>query len=225
MKSSRVITIFACIGVVFSLTQFERANAQDKTWGHPFCTTKGSLTAKTLTFNANDRTTLQGLRYSIVLSPPVRPIDPNACVRAAFLANGEAFFLGGEANGSVARFSMSPQNRNRLFLLETEPYPAAALKWRRDNPSAQTIFFPPKDLMYALTSFSLDSKEVSIVRYYDQIPDDHELVQTMCDALSGAIKPVFKLGPESGIPVLHSIPQTTPVIHADCRAKFTADQQ
>jgi hypothetical protein len=218
--------IFAVISAfaLFELFRFGSATAEEIGATHPVCTTQGSGNARILSFDLRDRTVLSGMRYSILLAPPTRALDRNSCIRAEFAANGETFFLGGDNDGSIVRFGISRTPFKTLIVLESLPLPDVALKWLHDNPASNRASFPLKGLMYGLQLVSREPKQISYLRFYDRIPDDRDLLQTMCDVLSGTMPPVFTIGKGLPFPEILPIRHPSSTKHADCHVKFAMAQ-
>lgn len=209
----KVAFLLACI--LSASSRVEAANL-------PVCTMQGSHDAKVVNFNGADKDTRKGLSYAFVLFPP-SGLPKLACLRANFMIGGEVFALMGDGGTSVVRMAIPRDYRKRSIILDGMPYPKAALKWLKENPTGQYVDIPASNIMYALLFVSVEKKEAAFYKFYDRIPDDRELLTAACDALSGVTKPVFVTKQGDGLPEIRPFPKSkAPVGHADCHVRMAS---
>ena len=184
----------------------------------PICTTVGSKAAEVLHFNPSEKSVVAGLKISLIFDfynfSGVRSRAPS-CARGGFaVANKRFLYLGGDSD-VLARVALNIADPKEIFYLAKVPLPTAASTWAKNNPAAPTASFASNQFMYMFAHLNLSGR--LIFAFYNNILDDETLMQAMCDASGGALKPILVTAKLDGYPDMSGFQSyAAPSIHVNC---------
>jgi hypothetical protein len=161
------------------------------------CKGVGSPAAKPVFYYTTDDAVLDGLSTTLQLglepaSFPSQDIakHPDACVHASFNAGGHAWTLYGDDGDTPPRWARTPDAKTTVYLAAMPPADQAHA-WaeaQRDHQSGdKTATF--KGMMFAIVSANGDER--SVFGFYDALPDDARLIQTIQSVIEGRTPPIL----------------------------------
>lgn len=188
----------------------------------PNCTDHGYAQAKEMNFAHADRATLVGLRISLNVDGTANDEQGpgQMCLRGIVRIGTDDYEYVGSNKTIPPRAFFNRRNIDELFKLSAIPTPAAAEQWERTTREGSWPNFGQAQLMYM---FEVDTraKGRSIYGFFDKVPSDAKIVQLLCDAHAGLLKPIVVTGPypERNKP-LKVAPSVPPSRHATCQARL-----
>ncbi len=187
----------------------------------PVCKDRGYANAKEISFATADKVTLAGLRIGLnVDSVANSEHGPGQlCLRGFVQIGSDSYLYIGSNKTTPPRVFSKAHDRSELFILSAIPKPEAAEYWERTTHEGSWPNFSNDQLMYVFEMVTRKGR--SVYRFFDRIPTDAKILQLMCDAKAGLLKPVAVTGPypERSKPLLVA-PSIAPVGHAACHAKL-----